>query len=112
MGQFGQIPERNSTINVMSKMVTDTVWDKNCSSNPALLDMVSSVSTIQRPGHSSMLGDCSEAVENLVRRCKRQHPQEEIRPWVAEKRKERKNNQLSQVKAKTVSPITPLKQTR
>tara|TARA_B100001146_G_scaffold69319_1_gene61295 strand:- start:332 stop:502 length:171 start_codon:yes stop_codon:yes gene_type:complete len=56
-----------------------------------------------------MFRDSSEAVENLVRGCKRQDPQEEIRPWVTKSRKERKDNQLTQVKAKTVSPVTPVK---
>tara|TARA_B110000014_G_scaffold150880_1_gene105343 strand:- start:961 stop:1245 length:285 start_codon:yes stop_codon:yes gene_type:complete len=93
---------------MMSEMVTDTMWHKNYSSNQPLLNMVSSVSTIQRPSHSSMLGDCSESVKDLVCRCKREHPQEEIRPWVSKKGKECKNNYLSEVKAKTVSPVTPL----
>jgi hypothetical protein len=56
-----------------------------------------------------MLSNSSEAVENLVRGGKRQHPQEEIRPWVAKNCKKRKNNQLSEVKAKAVRPVTPLK---
>ena len=93
----------------MREVVADTVWHENYSSNQALLDMVSSVSTIKRPRHSPMLSNSSEAVENLVRGCKRQHPQEEIRPWVAKNCKKRKNNQLPEIKAKTVRPVTPLK---